>query len=240
MRDAHRDEWEERHRRGGVATAPSPFVASALDLIVRRHAAAGETCGHRAAGDARREPTMVEPRALDVACGAGRHALLLAARGYHVLAFDFARPALVALRAAAARVGAQGRIDVVAADATSWPVRPASFDIVVVVDFLERALFPDLRAAVAPGGVLVMETFMVGQERHGHPRNPAYLLRPGELRDACRGWTVLLAHEGESTAGAAACRAGIVAQRPREARFGERTRPRDVDSTEPFGSYPRR
>jgi len=217
--DAHRHDWEARHRRGATVGPPSPFVVIALDLIARRHAATDETP---------RLATGAERRALDVACGAGRHALLLAARGYRLVALDFARPALLALRAAA-EIGTRARIDVVAADATSWPLRPASFDVVLVVDFLERALFADLRAAVVPGGALVMETFMVGQERYGHPRNPAYLLRPGELRDACRGWTILLAHEGESTGTTAACRAGIVA-----------VRPGDVDTTDPFGSYPHR
>ncbi len=221
MSDAHRHEWEERHRGSATGGPPSPFVVTALDVIARRA---------RATVEARREPAVVGPRhALDVACGAGRHALLLAARGYRVVALDFARPALVALRARAADVGLHGLIDVVAADATCWPVRAASFDVVVVVDFLERALIPALRGAVVPGGALVMETFMIGQERHGHPRNPAYFLHPGELRDACRDWTILLAHEGESTGAAPACRAGIVA-----------VRPRDVDSAEPFGSYPRR
>ncbi len=220
MSDAHRHDWEERYRRSATAAHPSPFVVTALDLLARREAPT-------MAG--RRYPTVEPRRALDVACGAGRHALLLAARGYRVVALDFARPALAALRARAADMRVDRSIDVVAADATCWALRPASFDAVVVVDFLDRPLLPTLRAAVAPGGALVMETFMVGQERHGHPRNPAYLLQPGELRDACGGWTVVLAHEGESTAGAPACRAGIVA-----------VRPRDVDSTGRFGSYPRR
>jgi SAM-dependent methyltransferase len=211
--DPHRHDWEERHRRGATLAPPSPFVVAVLDLIARRDVG-----------------TALPRRALDVACGAGRHTFLLASRGYRVVAVDFARAALVALRARAAEVVARARIDAVVADATCWPVQPARFDVVVVVDFLERALFPALRAAVAPGGILLMETFMVGQERHGHPRNPAYLLRPGELRDACHGWRLLLAHEGESTAGAApACRAGIAAARPLH-----------VDSMDPFGSYPRR
>ena len=195
MPDERRQEWERRHRTGIQAGAPSPFVVTALDALARERGSAPP------------------PRALDVACGAGRHARLLAARGYRVVAMDYARAALAALRA---RAGANaGAIDAVVADVTRWPLLGARFDLVLVVDFLERALWPALRAAVAPGGALLIETFLVGQERHGHPRNPAYLLRPGELAEVCRGWTILLAREGETGGSAPACRAGILAARPR-------------------------
>jgi SAM-dependent methyltransferase len=203
--DDHRREWEDRYRRGATWGPPSPFVVAALDVIAGRGNAARTT----------------PRRALDVACGVGRHAFALAARGYRVVAVDHARTAVAALRARAGGLA----IDGVVADVTRWPLPVARFDVVIVVDFLERSLLPALRTAVAPGGVLVMETFMVGQERHGHPRNPAYLLRPGELLAACRGWTVLLAHEGEGGGRVPACRAGIAAERPLH-----------VDSAEPFGS----
>jgi len=207
VNDDRRREWEERHRRGTHAGPPSPFIVAALDAIARRGQAA----------PARR-------RALDLACGSGRHACVLASRGYRVVAVDYAYAAVAALRARARGLAIDGLV----ADVTTWPLPSARFDVVVVVDFLERALLPALRAAVAPGGVLVMETFMVGQERHGHPRNPLYLLRPGELLAACGDWTVLLAHEGETPGAVPACRAGIAAARPAAL----------VDSAEPFGSYP--
>jgi SAM-dependent methyltransferase len=191
--DDRRRDWEERHRRGTHAAPPSPFVVAALDAIARHPQAAP---AHR--------------RALDLACGSGRHACLLASRGYRVVAVDYAYAAIASLRARAGGLA----IDTLVADVTCWPLPVARFDVVVVVDFLERALLPALRAAVAPGGVLVMETSMVGQERHGHPRNPAYLLRPGELLTACGDWTVLLAHEGETAGALLACRAGIAVARP--------------------------
>jgi len=203
--DAHRRAWEDRHRDATAIAPPSPFIVAAVDLIARRAAAANPSVRGR---------TTTRPRALDVACGGGRHALLLASRGYAVVAADFARSALLALRARAATVQLAGTVDVVAADATRWPFGAATFDVIVVVDFLDRALLPTLRDAVAPGGALVIETFMLGQERYGHPRNPDYLLRAGELRETCRGWTIVLAHEGESTTPSPSYRAGIAAVRP--------------------------
>jgi len=170
-------------------SAPSPFVASVLDSLAPPHG-----------------------RALDVACGGGRHALSAAARGYRVTAVDYARPALVGLRAAAAARGLA--IDALVADVETWPIPPARFDLVMVVDFLWRPLLPALRAAVAPGGVLVVETFLAGQEKHGHPRNPDFLLQPGELAALCAGWKVLASHEGETADPAPTCRAGIAARAP--------------------------
>lgn len=209
MADARRHTWEERHRhRDGSPHPPSPFVANALELLSGHHAVAAPR--HR--------------RALDVACGAGRHTLLLADRGYAAIGVDWAHAAVAALRNRARAAGLA--IDGIVADVTHWPFRLQRFDVVVIVDFLERALVPALRSAVAPGGVLIMETFLRGHERHGHLRNPAYLLAPGELAAMCPDWTVLAAYEGEVEDPTPACRAGIVA-----------VRPSNVDSPEPFGSY---
>jgi SAM-dependent methyltransferase len=194
MDDGARRRWEARHRAATHESPPSPFVVAALDLV----APAG--CVPPAPG-----------RALDLACGGGRHARLLAARGYRVEAIDVALAALQRLRRSA--VGPA--IACVAADVTAWPLPRGRYAVVVVTDFLVRHLFPALRDALAPGGVLVLETFLRGQERYGPPRNPDHLLVPGELRDACSGWTVLAAYEGETRrAGSTALRAGIVARKP--------------------------
>lgn len=67
-----------------------------------------------------------------------------------------------------------------------WPLPGRTFAAVVVVDYLWRPLLPTLIAAVAPGGHLCYETFAVGNERFGRPRNPDYLLRAGELLEAVR------------------------------------------------------
>jgi SAM-dependent methyltransferase len=127
---------------------------------------------------------------LDVACGRGRHARHLAAAGYRVTAVDRDADALAAL------AGVPG-VRAVAADleGAAWPFAPASFDGVVVANYLHRPLFDALAAALAPGGVLVYETFMQGNERYGRPSNPEFLLRPDELADAWRGRLAIVAFE---------------------------------------------
>jgi hypothetical protein len=139
--------------------------------------------------------------------------LLLAEHGYRVIAVDWALPALTTLaRTARAR---NLSVSCLAADAATWPVPRGHFALVLATNFLERDLLPDLRAAVAPGGVLMLETFLEGQQHHGHPANPDYLLRHGELARLVTGWDLIAAHEGETRRnGAAAMMAGIAARRP--------------------------
>ena len=117
--------------------------------------------------------------AIDVASGIGRNARLLAARGLDVVAVDRDEAALATL-AGVARVTAR----VADLEAAPWPFVPESFDVVVVTNYLHRPLFPALAAALRPGGLLIYETFMIGNERYGRPSNPSFLLRPGELLDA--------------------------------------------------------
>ena len=68
---------------------------------------------------------------------------------------------------------------------------------IVVTNYLHRPLFPQIAAALDEGGLLIYETFMVGNERYGRPTNPEFLLQPGELREAFAGLTVLAFKEGE-------------------------------------------
>jgi SAM-dependent methyltransferase len=133
-------------------------------------------------------------RALDVACGRGRHARLLAASGYDTVGIDWQLAALTALRDQAARDALP--LPVVCADLTQFPLPRARFDIVVVTRYLDRGLFDDLRQALVPGGVLLYETFTEHQLRHGRgPASRAHLLAPGELRMAVRGMDVLFDEE---------------------------------------------
>ncbi len=161
---------------------------------------------------AKAEPPPPTGRALDLACGRGRHALLLAERGYRVEAVDFALPALTAL-AGVARAR-KLTIDCIAADVGTWPLPVGRYALVVVVNFLDRDVFPLLRAAVTPGGSLLYETH---RRENGMPSRirPELLLAPGELDELCRGWHVL--HRADGTAlhrGTPAARAGILARRP--------------------------
>jgi len=118
---------------------------------------------------------------LDVACGSGRHARHLADLGFLVEAVD---------RDAVALAGLQGlrAIDTVAADleAGPWPFGGRQFDAIVVTNYLHRPLFPLLIAALAPGGLLIYETFRQGNESYGKPSNPAFLLAPHELLAVAR------------------------------------------------------
>ena len=114
---------------------------------------------------------------LDLACGSGRHARLLAARGHPVLAVD---------RDAAALAGLQGLPGIVTAcldlEGEPWPLADRQFAGIVVTNYLWRPRLADLLALLAPGGVLIYETFMLGNEAYGKPSNPDFLLQPGELR----------------------------------------------------------
>jgi SAM-dependent methyltransferase len=122
-------------------------------------------------------PLARRGEALDLACGSGRHARLLAALGHQVLALD-RDPA--ALRAAAGQGIATIEHDLEAAGA-SWPFAPGRFAVVVVTNYLHRPLMADLMASLAPDGLLIYETFAQGNEAFGKPSNPAFLLAPGEL-----------------------------------------------------------
>lgn len=136
-------------------------------------------------------------RALDVACGGGRHARFLAARGVRVDAVDRDAEALAPLSAVSG-------IKPLCADlegGAPWPYAGRRFDAVVVTNYLHRPLLPVLAEALAPGGLLIYETFMAGNARFGKPSNPDFLLAPHELLDWVRGWpggaTVLAFEQGE-------------------------------------------
>jgi SAM-dependent methyltransferase len=127
---------------------------------------------------------------LDLACGSGRHARMLAARGFRVVAVDRAAQAIAAL---AGHPGVDARVADVEAD--TWPFAPCSFDGVVVTNYLHRPLFPLLVDCLTDAGVLIYETFARGNERYGRPANPDFLLEPGELLRVAAGRMRVLAYE---------------------------------------------
>ena len=127
-------------------------------------------------------------RVLDVACGAGRHLHWFAERGHAVTGVDRAPEAI----ASAARWGRAIQADI---EAGPWPFAGETFDAVVVTNYLWRPRLPDIVAAVAPGGVLLYETFAAGNEHFGKPSNPDFLLRPGELLDVVHPRLHVIAYE---------------------------------------------
>lgn len=140
---------------------------------------------------------LVAPGAevLDLACGAGRHARHLAARGCTVVAIDRDAEAIAALATVAGVFTRRADLE-----GEPWPFAPASFDAVVVANYLHRPLFAPILDALRPGGVLLYETFMVANERFGRPSNPDFLLRPGELLEVVRGRLEVVAFEQGETA----------------------------------------
>lgn len=134
-------------------------------------------------------------RVLDYAAGSGRHARWLARQGMRVLAADRDAQALATLR------GATG-VDILCADLEDgvWPWSAeggerAGFDALVVTRYLFRPRLDWLAGLLRPGGLLIYETFMAGNERHGKPSNPDFLLRPDELQDWARRWGRVVAFE---------------------------------------------
>jgi tellurite methyltransferase len=170
-------DWDAKHRL--AAEAPPSEPASIVSELL---------------------PLLPTGRALDVACGTGRHGLFLAAQGRHVTAVDFSEAALDILEARARsrhlpvrrsnRFSEGGRhghggLELMRANLERIHLPEGCFDLILCVQFLQRSLFPQMARALRPKGVLLMETFTRAQlEFEGGPRNPAYLLEHGELREA--------------------------------------------------------
>lgn len=155
---------------------------------------------------------------LDVACGRGRNALAVAAWGPPVLGLDRSAEALADLRdrARRARLPVTGvRCDLEAG--LEMPVAPASCAVILVFRFLFRPLAPALAEALAPGGLLLYETFTRDQRRlAGGPRSESFLLREGELPGLFPGLDVLARDEGRRREGDRVhALASLVARRPR-------------------------
>jgi SAM-dependent methyltransferase len=137
---------------------------------------------------------------LDVACGYGRHAKFFAARGVDVTAVDRDETAIASLRGIE-NVRAELRdIEVEEGTATAWPYAPNSFDAIVVCNYLWRPTFSAMLASIKPGGVLLYETFMTGNERYGKPSRAEFLLRSNELLDLLhKDFTIRAYEEGEDS-----------------------------------------
>ena len=126
---------------------------------------------------ARFAPLAPRGEVLDLACGSGRHARHFAALGHPVLALDRDAAAL----AAAAGEGVTTMAYDLEDPALAWPFEADRFAAIVVTNYLHRPLFAHLAASLRDDGVLIYETFALGNEAFGKPSNPAFLLAHGEL-----------------------------------------------------------
>jgi tellurite methyltransferase len=159
-----RDKWDQRH---GSAEA-LPEAASVLRDNQHLLPAQGRT--------------------LDLACGLGANALLLARRGLEVTAWDLSPVAIARLRALAA--GSSLSIAAEVRDVCAEPPPPETFDCILVAHFLERSLAPALAAALRPGGLLFYQTFVREAAGERGPSNPNYRLGINELLHLFSGLTL--------------------------------------------------
>jgi len=199
--------------------------ASASEWDARHRAAAGEPPARPAAFVRELLPLLPLGPALDLACGTGRHTLLLAARPQPVTAVDSSTVALEILeRCAHAAHYAVTRIEhpeqitnrghgilLWQADLEEVSLPTQMFSVVLCVNYLQRSLFPQIERALVPGGVLLFETHTVAQLAFaGGPRNPNYLLESGELRTAFPALRGLFYRELRAEKGIAS----LIAQKP--------------------------
>ena len=190
-------EWDARFRQGyHTDTVPDPFLVGAqeyLDLLP-----AGAT-------------------ALDLACGAGRHAIWLAQRGLRVTAVDLSPEALAKTRLFAKERAVAVQCRQMDLESTDLELENASFDLILGVFFLHRPLFPRLLDALKPGGLLLYKTYTTDQLQYpGRPRHPMHLLEPNELLRVVAGLRVWRYEETWQGRGTAA----VIAQKPSAAASG--------------------
>ena len=165
--------WDARHRENDAATPEEP--ASIVCQLL---------------------PMLADGPVLDIACGRGRHALLVASPARPVTAVDWSSAGLDILSQRAHAVGipvrgaevgspvapSPGGILTIRLDLERVSLPPRSFQTVVNTHYLQRSLFPQIESALRPGGMLIFETFT--RAHVGGPNNPDFLLEEGELRHA--------------------------------------------------------
>ncbi len=197
-------DWDEKYRatRGPREDSPAGIVQELLPLLPQNG------------------------MALDLACGAGRHSLLLAASGYSVTVVDWSSAAIELLENSCLEAGihsqrvkslegaspvARQRIYLLQANLEKLHLPLETYDLILCVNYLQRSLFPEFVRALRPGGFLVVETFTRAQlEFSDGPRNPDYLLDSGELRNAFPGLNPIFYRELRAGQGVAS----LLGQKP--------------------------
>lgn len=131
-------------------------------------------------------PLVTRGPVLDVASGSGRHSRIF--KNLDVIAVDRDAQSIPEVRFVKADLE----------DGSPWPFPGQRFGGIVVTNYLHRPLLPVLAQSLAEEGVLIYETFMLGNEKYGKPSNPNFLLRPGELLQAFGGLTVVAFEQGST------------------------------------------
>lgn len=174
MSQSDRERWDQRY------AAPRRGFTKGPHAILKQYA----------------PPAHPGSRALDVACGLGREALWLAAHGYTVDALDISLRALRQARAEMQQRGLAG-VYFIAADLDHFPLPRREYDLVTVFRFLDRRLFPAIRARVRPGGMIIYQTLNIHWANEHPTTNPAHMLQPGELPGYFSGWTPIWTADDE-------------------------------------------
>ncbi|MBE7636551.1 methyltransferase domain-containing protein [Sneathiella sp. P13V-1] len=146
--------------------------------------------------------------ALDVAAGKGRHSIFLSNLGLDVVAVDINTSHLDLLP--------QKNINVVGADleGEAWPFHLEVYDVILGVNYLHRPLFPAIRNSLKPGGIVIWDTFAIGNGKYGRPSNPNFLLSEGELLKSFEGFQILDFADGFVDGPKPAMRQSIICKKP--------------------------
>jgi tellurite methyltransferase len=170
-------DWDQRYLRGEHATKePSPLLRTAIK-------------------------SLKPGRALDIACGVGRHAIFLAEHGWHVTAVDSSRVGIEILQQRAREVGVTVEARVADLESGDFYIEPGTYDLICLFYYLQRDLFSTIRAGVTPGGTVVAAIHLNDGKEDAKPANPAFLLEPGELKQLFADWEITYYREGESDEG---------------------------------------
>lgn len=170
-------DWDERYRSGAHNNKePSPLLVTAIK-------------------------NLIPGRALDLACGAGRHAIFLARHGWQVTAVDSSRVGVEILQERAREAGVTIDTRVADLETGEFRIEPEAYDLICIFYYLQRDLFPAIRAAVKPGGAAVAAIHLNDGKADAKPHNPAFLLERDELRTLFIDWEVLHYREGPADDG---------------------------------------
>jgi tellurite methyltransferase len=164
-------DWDERYGKGEHATLePNPLLRRVADAL----------------------PAGV---ALDIACGAGRHSLYLAQRGWGVTAVDASKVGIEITKERARALGVELDARVADLERGGFEIKREAYDLICDFYYLQRDLWPKMRDGLRVGGVLVAAIHLADEGRRDETRNPDFLLQPNELRAEFEGWEILHYHE---------------------------------------------